>query len=1070
LSRSFGRPKRTANRSSPEQGPEHRSGPNDAIPWEPPGGWLSALRGLLFGYDYFISYAQEPATRQYGEALQRALAERDYVCFRDTTNLSAGDPLTLKIRWSLRRTRCLIVLGTTGALTSKWVAREIEIFSSTGRTIIPLDLEAIRPESPWSAVDDVLFVNDSLPLPSTEALDKITGAFRGWRANRWARWALVALGLIALGVGSAMTLQAFRLHERALQLRNQALVAISQALPDPLAQGLVLLEADPARMPADVIRLSRAVVQAAVPETVLRASNSGVAVMATSADGKVLVTVDDEHVVRRWNMDGTGGPTVLCRLDWVPARVDLIGGSVLCSAGDRAALIRGGLPGAPLTVSAPEDQLSTAAEPDASGPNRWVVAERTTAWRCSTDGRLLGFCQDRGGVLFYEPTDTGSWKTQRLKLPHCSILDIAIGAVAADGAFGGTLLCTNGEVGTFAADAKGIFSFVRVADLVRDKHTGVSLPEHVRDARALFADGHRIVAGLREGRGLVVAEQAGHWIPRRFEPGRKLKGWVVDPSGTRAAIQWESGDLAHLDLRTLKFIEQPAPTHVQYWSSQDYVLGPKDAVDTDAQIKPLEFERPALSASNDLMVLPALSRAWVWSTSAGRPLATLRPGMFFDTDVRPVFTRDGTHVAIAESNGEVRVWRTDGRDRDPRLFGLDGKAYELGGSRGDSAIVGTTGGSVYLLRKDPEVRLQRLCDGRRRLSRCAASPSGSRGAAMFDNGTVELFDLRTARSLGRIPCQKPKSSDGDYPRVDFVGEDLVVASGGASPQIIGFAAGKVIGVLPTTCYGVKATEAPAERRILVKTDQKALELWDVAQRTRESVYHLPRGEELWGFDLSQDETRVAAGLGNGRVLVWNVSQPGQPVRIDVAGKEETVDCVAFSPDALTLAFGTDGGRVGIVGTASAAKAKWLQAPGREQATGSPRDNLAHLGPVGDLRFDESGRRLISCGSMDGLCNVWDLHGSPIETLYTGGVITFGRFLSDGRVVTLTEHGQLAVWRIGLEEHLKRFRTRTNVTLIASQRMRYLGEDADTAYAHYCSEERRLGRTPLPRSYQNFDYR
>ena len=167
----------------------------NVLPERRESGWVASLKALCFGYDFFISYSQEAATRAYGQKLQAMLTDRDYAVFRDTTNLEAGDPLTLRIRWSLWRTRCLIVLGTRQALASEWVMKEIGIFARRKRRIVPLDLEQIRSRHSWIDLKDSLFENDTLPDPSPYIVERIIGSFRGWKANKlaswfWGRWRL----------------------------------------------------------------------------------------------------------------------------------------------------------------------------------------------------------------------------------------------------------------------------------------------------------------------------------------------------------------------------------------------------------------------------------------------------------------------------------------------------------------------------------------------------------------------------------------------------------------------------------------------------------------------------------------------------------------------------------------------------------------------------------------------------------------------------------------------------------------------------------------------------------------
>jgi hypothetical protein len=169
-------------------------------------GWFRSLKELLFGYDFFISYSQEEATKLYGSQLEALLAARDFVVFRDATNLAAGDQLTLRIQWCLWRTRCLIVLGTERSLTSAWVKKEIGLFSQRKRTVVPLDLQGILARNPWEELGDTLFVSDQLPNPSAEVVDRIAASLSGRRANRVARTVLTAVACVLAALFVAVLL------------------------------------------------------------------------------------------------------------------------------------------------------------------------------------------------------------------------------------------------------------------------------------------------------------------------------------------------------------------------------------------------------------------------------------------------------------------------------------------------------------------------------------------------------------------------------------------------------------------------------------------------------------------------------------------------------------------------------------------------------------------------------------------------------------------------------------------------------------------------------------------------
>jgi hypothetical protein len=100
----------------------------------------------LFRYDFFISYAWVDG-RDYAVALVDQLKARPYRprCFIDHAELGGGllDPT---IRTALRRSRAMILVGTSGAMKSLEVQTEVTTFASTGnQRIVTIDVDgAVR--------------------------------------------------------------------------------------------------------------------------------------------------------------------------------------------------------------------------------------------------------------------------------------------------------------------------------------------------------------------------------------------------------------------------------------------------------------------------------------------------------------------------------------------------------------------------------------------------------------------------------------------------------------------------------------------------------------------------------------------------------------------------------------------------------------------------------------------------------------------------------------------------------------------------------------------------------------
>ena len=120
---------------------------------------------LVFGYDFFISYSWSDAGESgFAERLYEQLTGRGFICFLDKAEFGAGDDLNAVTRRAVGKAGMLILIGTQGALESEYVYQELVIAASSGKVIIPVDVDgslpAASPDSPIRSLlpDDPLYV------------------------------------------------------------------------------------------------------------------------------------------------------------------------------------------------------------------------------------------------------------------------------------------------------------------------------------------------------------------------------------------------------------------------------------------------------------------------------------------------------------------------------------------------------------------------------------------------------------------------------------------------------------------------------------------------------------------------------------------------------------------------------------------------------------------------------------------------------------------------------------------------------------------------------------------------
>ena len=101
-------------------------------------GFLRRLIGLVWGYDYFISYHWASGGK-YAIRLARVLSDRGFDCFLDRSEYAMGDDWRSEGIWALRHSQRLVVVATREAvMCSEPVLREIEAFASRTKHIIPI--------------------------------------------------------------------------------------------------------------------------------------------------------------------------------------------------------------------------------------------------------------------------------------------------------------------------------------------------------------------------------------------------------------------------------------------------------------------------------------------------------------------------------------------------------------------------------------------------------------------------------------------------------------------------------------------------------------------------------------------------------------------------------------------------------------------------------------------------------------------------------------------------------------------------------------------------------------------
>jgi WD40 repeat protein len=168
---------------------------------------------VLFRYDIFISYARRDG-KGYALKLKEQLTRLDFSCFLDYDELPVGNSLNKTLKRALKKSAALVVIGTEGALKSRYVELEVGEFTATGRAIIPVDFEGTLAASPWSVIKerDLVWVDETKDAlakstPSPPVADSIDKLFKYTRRNVRVRGQVIATAvLFVLGAAASIFL------------------------------------------------------------------------------------------------------------------------------------------------------------------------------------------------------------------------------------------------------------------------------------------------------------------------------------------------------------------------------------------------------------------------------------------------------------------------------------------------------------------------------------------------------------------------------------------------------------------------------------------------------------------------------------------------------------------------------------------------------------------------------------------------------------------------------------------------------------------------------------------------
>ena len=425
----------------------------------------------------------------------------------------------------------------------------------------------------------------------------------------------------------------------------------------------------------------------------------------------------------------------------------------------------------------------------------------------------------------------------------------------------------------------------------------------------------------------------------------------------------------------------------------------------------------AFSPDGRLLAAPWWSQVLVWDAASGERLLRLPgQGLGAAQTNRIEFSSDGTRLAVANIDGQPRVWDIsaplDGNPASAReLFRLAGHAEHCEAIAfspdGKRLATGDIAGVVKLWDAATGQELLTLAHGGN-VHGLAFSPDGRRLAAAGEDGRLLVWDTDTQQLLLGLP-----GGSGIYD-VTYTpdGQRLVSVHHDGTTAIWDAATGQPLLTLAghsSTVIGVAAS--PDNIHIATSGYDSTVRLWDT-RPGRELLTVAAHAAPVYGIAYSPDGARLATASPDGTAKLWDPASGLQTLSLfpesaaDGLGKNS----IAFSPDGRRVAVGSVNGPV-LVGDAATGQVEWTL--------------VGHNSWVWGLAFSPDGTRLATT-SWDGTARVWDLDDGREIVTFTGhhatvATMLFGvAFSPDGQRVLTAGERNVREWNATTGQELRTF--------------------------------------------------
>ncbi|HWO21217.1 MAG TPA: TIR domain-containing protein [Kofleriaceae bacterium] len=311
------------------------------------------------------------------------------------------------------------------------------------------------------------------------------------------------------------------------------------------------------------------------------------------------------------------------------------------------------------------------------------------------------------------------------------------------------------------------------------------------------------------------------------------------------------------------------------------------------------------------------------------------------------FDRGGARLATAGADGTVRLWQLAGGTAAGPVLRHDHPVHAAAWSPDGTRLVAVAGPQAVVWDPETGARL-RILEHDQALSAAVLSPDGARLATACRDGTLRVWDARSAAREPRVVHAHPAPVTGAW----FGPADAGLASACADGHARLWRDEHELLLLPHEDTVTHAAFSTDGRRIATASRDQTARVWDRATGAPCSP-PIRHADEVRRVAFSPDGARLLTISGT-TTRVWDAAS-GRPV-IDSLEHRGRVHAARFSPDGALIATASEDGTAWL----------WDALAGKPVAP-----PLAHPERVNDLAFSPDGA-LIATASGDPIARVWRL--------------------------------------------------------------------------------------------------